>query len=120
MNDHQTAAEPFCHVAHPLLNKSVTDTSTRQSGTLMAVVRENAARPGFPDRPALVAYIRGADYTEWSTLLENVAAGRVCCVCQHLILGPAYQTIVPFSASGARPNHYAHHRGDPECDPAAE
>ncbi|MDH2389043.1 hypothetical protein QCN29_11615 [Streptomyces sp. HNM0663] len=41
---------------------------------------------------------------------------RFCDWCSRPIRGEA-ETIIPFSASGARPNSYRHKKGDPECQP---
>ncbi len=44
-----------------------------------------------------------------------MTAGRICARCQRPIRGMRYEKIVPFSASGARPDQYVHHHGDPDC-----
>ncbi|MFJ3922998.1 hypothetical protein [Streptomyces sp. NPDC090022] len=43
-----------------------------------------------------------------------MTAVRICARCQRA-LGSSYETITVDSASGARPNVYAHHQGDPAC-----
>ncbi|MFJ9339163.1 hypothetical protein ACIRP0_07695 [Streptomyces sp. NPDC101733] len=45
-----------------------------------------------------------------------MTAGRICCVCDRPIRGEA--KVIPVdSASGARPNNYAHQQGDLACRP---
>ncbi|MFJ6934451.1 hypothetical protein [Streptomyces sp. NPDC101132] len=41
---------------------------------------------------------------------------RICCYCQRTIRGEA-RVSTPQSASGARPDVYAHPKGDPRCRP---
>ncbi|MFI8104848.1 hypothetical protein [Streptomyces sp. NPDC086023] len=44
---------------------------------------------------------------------------RICCYCQRTIRGEARKR-TPDSASGARPDVYAHHKGDPKCRPITD
>ncbi|MFG2640796.1 hypothetical protein ACGFYP_07440 [Streptomyces sp. NPDC048370] len=44
----------------------------------------------------------------------GVYSARICARCDKPITGP-YETVTPFSVSGARPNAYYHPKDSPDC-----
>lgn len=45
-----------------------------------------------------------------------MTAGRICARC-HRPLGRHFETVIPDSASGARPDVHRHYPSDPACRP---
>ncbi|MFJ7202291.1 hypothetical protein ACIQWR_01960 [Streptomyces sp. NPDC098789] len=117
--------ETFGHVDHPLLRQRVRDPKSLREGELMAVVEESLGTVGGIPRYTRTAYVRGDDGLEFTAAPDTLeqphaaaaAAGRVCVRCDHPIRAGGVE-VIRFSASGARPNEWAHDLRDPSCRPA--
>ncbi|MET3986053.1 hypothetical protein [Streptomyces sp. PvR034] len=112
--------EGFGHVDHPLLRKRVRDPESLREGELMAVVEECAGTAAGSPRRGRTAYVRGADGREFTAApdaLEKVSAvGRICAFCDGPITAGGHE-VIRHSASGAKPDHWAHDIRDPSCKP---
>ncbi|MGW2269195.1 hypothetical protein [Streptomyces yangpuensis] len=70
-----TPHDALTEVPHLLLRRPVRDIASGTEGTLMAVLIENTASAGCPERWAEIAYIRPAGGgVELPTAVANVAA----------------------------------------------
>ncbi|MFD5618213.1 hypothetical protein [Streptomyces yangpuensis] len=70
-----TPQDALTEVPHQLLRRPVRDIASGTEGTLMAVLIENTASLGFPERWAEIAYIRPeGGGVELSTAVANVTA----------------------------------------------
>ncbi|MFI5983084.1 hypothetical protein ACIBEA_19695 [Streptomyces sp. NPDC051555] len=116
--------ETFGHVDHPLLRQRVRDPKSLREGELMAVVEECLGTVRGIAQYTRTAYVRGADGLEFTAAPDTLeqscaaaaAAGRVCVRCDHVIRAGGVK-FIRFSASGARPNEWAHDLRDPSCKP---
>ncbi|MEU6212978.1 hypothetical protein ABZ891_24180 [Streptomyces sp. NPDC047023] len=72
-----TPQDAHTEVPHPLLMQPVRDNASGTEGTLMAVLVENTAAAGRPERWAEIAYVRPAGGgRELSTAVSNIEAAR--------------------------------------------
>lgn len=72
-----TPHDAHTEVPHPLLRQQVRDIASGTEGTLMAVLVENTAAVGLPERWAEIAYVRPAGGgRELTTAVSNIEAAR--------------------------------------------